>query len=89
MIKGGTDKPTWNLWREGKDEEEEEQKQKVETQGWLDGEVNRWRAVFSLREKCKFSREAAEVPDPASICQHTHIHMQAINAPDWLKIYSV
>lgn len=43
----GTDKPTWNLWREGKDKEEEEQKQKVEMQGWLDGEVNRWRAVLS------------------------------------------
>lgn len=37
----------WNLWREEKDEEEEEQKQKVEMQGWLDGEVNRWRAVLS------------------------------------------
>lgn len=47
VIKGGTDKPMWNLWREEKDEEEEEQKQKVEMQGWLDGEVNRWRAVLS------------------------------------------
>lgn len=78
----------WNLWREEKDEEEEEQKQKVEMQGWLDGEVNRWRAVLSW-ERSVNSAGRQQKCQTLHLSANTHIHMQAINAPDWLKIYSV